>query len=169
MRKTKSSMGFQPMQARVENPCYKILMMILALCAASSSAQTIEVKNNQPFPIAMPWTMRDIGGKDAAVLVNVGANATQTIDLAAATQDAQASVTIEPVENGVHLKTAKQDLGTLSWGIVFEKLTKEQAKPGDEKAAAVMHDIAKVFKPLKLTFLKSGGEKLFDTWSAGAL
>src|SRR3954468_3720625 len=81
---------------------YVSLCLCVFVVSIGVRAQTIEVKNNQPFAIAMPWTMRDIGGKDATVLVNVAANATQTIDLAAAPQDSQASINVEPAEKGIH-------------------------------------------------------------------
>src|SRR5947207_825824 len=83
--------------AWARRPCYvasgRVIMqrlvaffVSLALLAASVEAQSLEVVNNQPFDIRMPWLVRGIKapanapaqrvGDDAVVLINVPAHGT---------------------------------------------------------------------------------------------
>src|SRR3954469_10157368 len=102
-----------------------LVIAVLTLVAAVSvcpAQQKVEVTNNQPFPIAMPIKL--LGDDAPTVIVNVEANGKQTIDLPAkpALQGAGAGagkVSIEPVENGIRLKSGDRDFGTLSWDLLF--------------------------------------------------
>src|SRR5438034_1304801 len=75
-----------------------VLIVMLALFAAAAHAQTLEVVNNQPFPIAMPWKLHD----GMVVVIDVAASGTQTMDLVARRgAGAGAAVKVEAVENGI--------------------------------------------------------------------
>src|SRR5687768_566944 len=118
----------------------------LFLSAATASAQKIEITNNQPFDIRMPWKLRD--GK--TVLVNVAAFGKQPIDASSVADAGAPRVVLEPVENGVKLKSGQQELGTLEWDLVLEKLEKN---PTD---VVTKREFDKLFKPLAMQFKKAG-------------
>ncbi len=133
----------------------RFLAVVFAFASISLGAK-VEIVNNQPFPIAMPWKLRDGGG---VVMVNVGANGKQTIDESAKAQADGGRIVAEAVENGIRLKSADRDLGTLSWDIFLEKVDR---KPTDEEAAKTKRDFDKTFAPIAMKFAPSGD----SLWSA---
>src|SRR6187455_3321331 len=92
------------------------LIAVLFVASPLLAQQKVEVTNNQPFPIVMPVKLLGEDATAAAtVMVNVEANGKQTIDLGAkpAPGGARAQkVSVEPADNGVHLKSGDRDLGT---------------------------------------------------------
>src|SRR5438045_7145234 len=98
---------------RMQRFCVRAVMV----CSlAVADAQTVEVVNHQPFPIAMPWRLHD----GNTVMVDVAASGRQTIDLALR-EPAAAGMRVEPVENGIGLNFDGRDLGALSWDIMVQK------------------------------------------------
>ncbi|MEA2709769.1 MAG: hypothetical protein QOF78_2370, partial [Phycisphaerales bacterium] len=132
-------------------------LLALFIAVHPLAAQKVEVTNNQSFPIAMPVKLLSDG---TTVMVNVDANAKQTIDLRAKGAE---KVAIEPVESGVRLKTGAQDLGTFSWDLLFKKLDKT---PDDADIDQTKRDYEKLFAPLPMKFASTGKKDLFETFAA---
>jgi hypothetical protein len=137
-------------------------LLLLATSIALGQSK-VEVTNNQAFPIAMPLKLLDGG---ATVMLNVEANGKQTIDLPAKPAEGATKMSVEPVENGVRIKSGERDLGTLSWDILFEKLPKELA---DDDVDKTQRDFHKLFEARPLTFASSGKSGLFETISGEAV
>ncbi len=133
-------------------------LMSVVLCASFASAATLEIVNNQPFPIKMPWRLHDGG----VVMIDVAASGRQSTNLAQTPLHA-AIIIAEPKGDGVHLACNGRDIGDLAWSIVLEHLDK---KPTDKEAAGTTHDYAKEFAPLTLKFEQSDKQPLFTTWTA---
>src|SRR5687767_3282397 len=116
------------------------LVAVLVFVSPLAAQKKVEVTNNQPFPIAMPLTL--LGEGAPTVMVDVEANRKQTIEVGAKPQSGAAKVSVEPVDNGVRLKSGDRDLGTLSWDLLFEKLAKAI---GDDDVDKTKRDFAKEF------------------------
>ena len=143
-----------------------LVVVLLALAPQARAQRKVEVTNNQPFPIAMPFKLHGGDGDEAAtVMVDVEANGKQTLDLRTKPPGGDAKVSIEPVENGVRIKGGGRDLGTLSWDLLFEKIAKT---PGDEEVDRTQRDYEKLFEALPMKFSSTGKSELFETWAAEA-
>src|SRR4051812_21081613 len=97
------------------------IVLSVVLSVSIAGAATLEVVNNQPFPIKMPWRLHD----GSFVMIDVAASARQSTSIGEANSHA-ATIAADPVENGIRL-----NVGTLSWGILLQKLDK---KPTDKEA-----------------------------------
>src|SRR5689334_21767982 len=104
-----------------------IAVVLLSITAALAEP-TVEITNNQPFPIRMPWTLR---GEDLSViLVDVPANGHQTIKPQAGPPDKRPApqLMVRADDPGtVQLEFAGTKLGRLQWGIVLEALEQKPA------------------------------------------
>ncbi len=137
-----------------------IVMASLLIVCASATAQQVEIVNNQPFAIRMPWRMLD----GTNVLIDVPASGKQSVAPETASANPLA-VSLQPVDSGVQLGSGGQELGTLQWDVILDPIEK---RASDEDAAKTKRDYDAIFKPLALTFKKSASSKLLETWSADA-
>jgi len=138
-------------------PC---LCILCVLCGSPSAApaQQVQVINNQPFPIRMPWKMLD----GAHVMIDVAAAGKQSIDVASI-EPGVPTLAAEASDSGIRFKTGAQDLGSLQWDLIVDPIEK---RASDEDAWKTKRDYDALFKAMPLVFKKSRSEKLFETWSA---
>src|SRR4051812_41725354 len=99
-----------------------LLLLLGALCVLGGStlslrAEQVEIVNNQPFPIRMPWRLHD----GTNVMIDVAASGKQSTDTTPPQRGAPL-VSVEPVASGIHLETLNQDLGTLQWDVIVENV-----------------------------------------------
>jgi hypothetical protein len=135
------------------------------LLASQLTAQTVEITNNQPFAIRMPWALHSA---DRTVLVDVPPNGRQTIppDAGAPLKLPPPSLIVRADDIGsVQLEYNQTKLGRLQWGIVLEKL---ERKPTTQESVGIQREYDKLFEPRALKFEDKGGGELFETWAAEA-
>ncbi|HYO07896.1 MAG TPA: hypothetical protein VER17_02915 [Tepidisphaeraceae bacterium] len=135
-------------------------------------AQALEVVNHQPFPIRMPWLVRGMKVAADAPAQQVGDGAVVLVDVPAAgtarplevgLPESRSTPAVAPRDGGLHLKLGEADLGQLAWGVVLRKLDQRST---DATAADTMRHHDGEFWQLPLTFARTGGGPLFQTWSA---
>jgi hypothetical protein len=134
-------------------------LIVIAILSPMALAGQLQVINNQPFPVRMPWTLRD----GTTVLLDVPANGKQTID---PLQDPPPPgkndrLTARIEGDGVHLLRGGRDLGTLAWDILLEKL---KTTPTDAEAGGNQRDFAALFHPIPLEPLPARPSPLFTTF-----
>ena len=134
-------------------------MSLLVLCA-STTAQQVEIVNNQPFPIRMPWRLLE----GPRFIIDVAANGKQSID-ASHTAPMVGKVLLRPTATGIELLTSNQKLGAFDWDVIVDKIDK---KASDEDAAKTKRDYDTTFSPLPLKFVLVDANDLLQTWSAEA-
>lgn len=145
---------------------FRTSAVVVALIFASSAiAQKVEVVNNQPFPIRMPWQLLD----GTRVFVDVAGNGKQTVDRKAKVISLGVlPLFTRPVENGLALiafgrDSHTQNLGTLQWDIIVDKIDKKAA---DEDAHKTKRDYDAIFKAIPLTFTPGNPSYSVERWSA---
>src|SRR5437762_3546093 len=144
------------------------LLSALFVFVAGAHGQALEVVNNQPFPIDMPWLVRGIKvpanapaqqiGDDAMVMVDVPAGATVRPLERTPPAESNLAPTLTPADNGVALKLGNADLGRLSWAIVLHTIDKV---PTTQEAAETKKNFAGDVAAMELTFKKTGGGSFF--------
>src|SRR3954467_7394675 len=110
-------------------------------------AEKLEITNNRPFPVAMPWRLHD----GTRIYIDAPANGTQTDTLNPNVAVAFPLALVQPASDGLVLSTYLKDvdgmrahgLGTLDWDIIVEPVEK---KASDEEAAKNKRDYARIFK-----------------------
>jgi hypothetical protein len=152
----------------------RLAAVVLLACVGLANAQALEVVNNQPFPIDMPWLVRGIKAPAGAPVQQVGDDAVVMLSLPASgtarpleqtlAPGSGIGPTIAPTENGVALKFGKAELGRLSWGVVMHAI--EKAPPTTQEAAQTRANFDADVPALPLDFKKTGEGPLFETWSA---
>lgn len=157
------------------------VLTLLTLLAVRGIAQTLEVNNNQPFPVKMPLSVRtsstqrgDLQTADGKTFQKDGENVTFIVDLPAS------SVKIFKIKNGAgsrktdkHLKISQTDDGIeiayagktlekLSWQILYR-----DSLPGELKGEpySTKGDLSADFSPLQMSFARTSEGPVFDVWS----
>jgi hypothetical protein len=144
------------------------LCLALAVMGTSAAAwgQQVEVVNNQPFPIRMPWRVHPDGnmkGDGTTILVDVAAKGRQTIDVSAAGEPKAAkALSVDAVEDGLKLTFAGDEVGTLTFGVVVRPAVAGAGK--EDTAGAGKPELS--FKPLALAFRKGKEERHYTTYTA---
>ena len=148
--------------------------------AQYSAAQNVNIINNQPFAVRMPMRIRNanLGGenwqtskgqpaqKDGEDLIFIADLAAASSQKLAFQADSRVSsqtkqLVLAPVENGVSLRFANQELGQLSWDIIFRNSKPEELKG---QPFSTKEDFSKIFKALPVKFEKVAEGAVFDVW-----
>jgi hypothetical protein len=155
--------------------CFGILS-----AALPTSAQTLEIVNNQPFDVRQPLRLRGValdgpastaaqpaGKGDLVVMIDVPASQSKKVPLSGAgvPQQVEAqAVAVKPDRAGVAITAGGRDMGTLAWGVVVGPAPTEKAK-GDP-APSTKRDFAASFSPIALRFEPTADGPLFKAWTA---
>ena len=158
---------------------FTLALSLTSAIAPAADAQQIDVVNNQPFEINMPVQVRGVKladgatsaqqvGEDAVVVVAAPAGATTRVPLEVpANVRMRNRVELKPAENAVGIAFDGKDVGSLAWGVVVRPVDPKGPKT-QEKALDTKADFAGGFKPLALSFKKTGDGPVFETWTANA-
>ncbi len=157
-------------------------IILLTLYTLTAAAQTVEVTNNQPFPVRMPLEIRAVNlpnknlrtaeGKpvqtDGEKMIFIGdlpASAAKKIRIQNGSAKTAKTLVVSPTENGISLNFAGAELGQLSWQILYRNSKPEELKgePYSTKA-----DFSARFQPLQFKFTKISEGALFDVWRGAA-
>ncbi|MEP6703191.1 MAG: hypothetical protein ABJB34_00130 [Acidobacteriota bacterium] len=174
-----------------ERIVWLLLTVVIFISVEVSKAQstphprTVEIVNNQPFPVRMPIALRgsravgDFGtttngvpvqkdGDDLIFVADLPASAVRALKLTATAAKLPLrarSLRLEPVDNGIDVKFGGTDLGTISWEVLYRV-----SKPGELKGDpfSTKEDFAQSFQPAEIKFERIIEGPVFDTWQGTA-
>lgn len=156
---------------------------IQIIAAQNRSPQTVNVVNNQPFPVRMPIRLRGANlsgsarqtangqaiqadGEDAIFIADLSASASVNYRLQNASSTAATKLfVLSPTENGVSLNFAGAELGRLSWQILYRDSKPEELKGEPYSTQA---DFSKQFQALPFKFTKVLTGAVYDIWHGAA-
>ncbi|MEO6334776.1 MAG: hypothetical protein ABIO91_07305 [Pyrinomonadaceae bacterium] len=164
-----------------------IIFISVDVLKAQSTAPpaTVEIVNNQPFPVRMPITIhgsRAVGeiltttsgvpvqkdGDDLIFVADLPASAVLALKLRATAAKLPLrarSLSLEPVVNGIDVEFGGADLGTISWEVLSRV-----SKPGELKGEpfSTKEDFAQSFQPAEIRFERIIRGPVFDIWQGTA-